>query len=67
MSIDSMVFAIAGVFVLISLALGYFFYPLWFLLTAFVGLNMFQAAFTGFCPMAILLKKLGFKAGPAFK
>ncbi|MCB9987870.1 MAG: DUF2892 domain-containing protein [Rhodospirillales bacterium] len=67
MNIDRMIFAIAGVFILASLALGYFVHEAWFLFTAFVGLNMFQAAFTGFCPLAMILKKLGKEPGCAFK
>ena len=66
MSIDRMVFAFAGFMVLLSLALSYLFTPYWLLLAAFVGINMFQAAFTGFCPLAIVLKKLGIKPGAAF-
>ncbi|MEQ9209216.1 MAG: DUF2892 domain-containing protein, partial [Pseudomonadales bacterium] len=50
MNIDRTVFAFAGLLVCISLALGFFSSPYWFVLTAFVGFNMFQAAFTGFCP-----------------
>ncbi len=65
-NVDRLVFRIAGIFVLASLALGYFVHPAWFLFTAFVGLNMFQASFTGFCPMAMLVKKLGAKPGVAF-
>lgn len=65
-NIDRLVFRIAGIFVLASLALGYFVHPAWFLFTAFVGLNMFQASFTGFCPMAKILKKTGVRAGEAF-
>jgi len=66
MSIDRVVLAFAGAMVLISLALGLLVSPYWFLLTAFVGLNLFQSAFTGFCPLAIILKKLGLAAGAAF-
>ncbi|OGE24803.1 MAG: sulfurtransferase [Candidatus Dadabacteria bacterium RIFCSPHIGHO2_12_FULL_53_21] len=65
-NVDRLVFRIAGIFVLASLGLGYFVHPAWFLFTAFVGLNMFQASFTGFCPMAKILKKMGVKAGEAF-
>ncbi len=65
-NLDRLVFRIAGVFVLASLALGYFVHPAWFLFTAFVGLNMFQASFTGFCPLAKVLKKMGVKTGIAF-
>jgi hypothetical protein len=50
---------IAGSFVLGSLALGHWVSPGWYLLTAFVGLNLFQSAFTNWCPMITLLKKLG--------
>lgn len=66
MSIDRMVFAFAGVMILLSLALSYLFSPWWLLLAAFVGLNMFQSAFTGFCPLALFLKKLGVSPGAAF-
>ena len=52
---------------LASLALGYWVSPYWFLLTAFAGLNMFQAAFTGFCPAAMIFKAIGVRDGPAFK
>jgi len=65
MSIDRVVLAFAGAMVLISLALGLLVNPYWFLLTAFVGLNLFQSAFTGFCPLAIILKKLGLATGAA--
>ena len=67
MNVDRAVFAFAGVVVSLSLALGYFVSPYWFLLTAFAGLNMLQAAFTGFCPAAIVFKKLGAKPGCAFE
>jgi len=66
MSIDRIVLAFAGTMTLLSLALAYLVSPYWLLLAAFVGLNLFQAAFTGFCPLAILLKKLGIKPGAAF-
>jgi hypothetical protein len=67
MSIDNAVLSFAGFMVLLSLALGYFVSPYWLLLTAFAGLNMLQAGFTGFCPAAAIFKKLGLKAGCAFK
>ena len=51
--------AIAGFFVLASLALGYLVSPYWYLFTAFVGLNLFQSAFTDWCPMMTFLRKLG--------
>ena len=50
---------IAGLFVLGSLALGWFVNPLWFLFTAFVGLNLFQSSLTGFCPLERILGKAG--------
>jgi hypothetical protein len=58
MTMDRYLRMIAGAFVLASLALGYWMNPLWFLFTAFVGLNLFQSAFTNWCPMMSLLKKL---------
>jgi Inner membrane protein YgaP-like, transmembrane domain len=66
MSIDRIVLAFAGSMILLSLALSWLFTPWWLLLAAFVGLNMLQSAFTGFCPLAIFLKKLGAKPGAAF-
>ena len=66
MSIDRAVFAFAGIMVLASLALSQLHSPYWLLLTAFVGVNMLQSAFTGFCPAAMLFKRLGLGAGPAF-
>jgi hypothetical protein len=67
MSVDRAVMAFAGSVVLLSLALGWFVSPYWYLLTAFAGLNMIQASFTGFCPAAIVFKKLGLRPGVAFK
>ena len=66
MSIDRAVMAFAGFMVLLSLALGWYISPYWFLLNAFVGLNMIQAAFTRFCPAAMIFKLLGLKPGNAF-
>ena len=66
MSIDRIVLAFAGAMVLISLGLGLLVSPYWYFLTAFVGLNLFQSAFTGFCPLAIILRKLGLAPGAAF-
>ena len=66
MNIDKAVFAFAGCVVLLGLALGWPVNPYWFLLTAFAGLNMLQAAFTGFCPAAMVFKKLGLRGGNAF-
>jgi hypothetical protein len=67
MNIDRFVFAFAGVMILLSLVLGYTVSPYWLLLAAFVGLNMLQAAFTGFCPLAMILRKLGVAPGAAFR
>lgn len=66
MNIDKFVFAFAGSLILISLLLAWMVHPYWYGLTAFVGLNMFQAAFMGFCPLALILKRLGVKPGSAF-
>jgi len=66
MSIDRIVFAFAGTMILLSLALSYLVSSYWLLLAAFVGLNVLQAAFTGFCPLALILKRLGAKPGAAF-
>ncbi|KAF0183321.1 MAG: DUF2892 domain-containing protein [Hyphomonadaceae bacterium] len=67
MTLDRSVMAFAGLVVLASLALAHFVHPNWLWLTAFAGANMFQAAFTGFCPAAMLFKRLGVKPGTAFK
>jgi hypothetical protein len=67
MNIDRAVMAFAGLMILASLALAHFISPWWLLLTAFVGLNLLQASFTGFCPAAMLFGKLGYKTGCAFK
>jgi hypothetical protein len=66
MSIDRAVMAFAGLMILLSLALSQLHSPYWLLFTAFVGLNLLQAAFTGFCPAAMIFKRLGLKAGNAF-
>jgi hypothetical protein len=67
MNIDRAVFAFAGVMVLASVALAHLVSPWWLLLTAFVGLNLLQAAFTGFCPAARLFAAFGLKSGCAFR
>jgi len=59
MSIERYLRLIAGFFVMLSVALGYWVNPAWFLFTAFVGLNLFQSAFTNWCPMMTFLRKLG--------
>jgi hypothetical protein len=66
MNIDKIIFAFAGIVILVSVALGHFHSPYWLFLTAFVGINLLQSAFTGFCPLAIILKKLGKESGNAF-
>lgn len=52
---------IAGVFVLVTTALGYFVHPAWFLFTAFVGVNLVQSAFTRWCPMISILRRAGLR------
>jgi hypothetical protein len=66
MTLDRMVMAFAGLIVLASLALAQLLSLYWLLLTAFVGLNLIQASFTGFCPAAMVFKRLGAKPGNAF-
>jgi hypothetical protein len=59
--------AFAGAMILISLALAQIHHPYWLWFTAFVGLNLLQAAFTGFCPAAMLFKRFGIRPGTAFQ
>jgi hypothetical protein len=66
MSIDKVVLAFAGGVILGSVLLAINVSMSWLWLTAFVGVNLLQSAFTGFCPLAMILKKMGFKAGLAF-
>lgn len=66
MSIDRLVLAFAGVMVLASVALTIFVHPLFVWLTIFVGANLLQSAVTGFCPAAIVFRKLGARSGCAF-
>lgn len=66
MTIDRIVFAVAGAFILSSVLLSQFHSAYWLWITIFVGANLFQSAFTGFCPMAIILKRFGVKSGCAF-
>jgi hypothetical protein len=63
MKMEQAIRAIAGAFILISLALGYLHSPYWHLFTAFVGLNLLQSAFTKWCLMEDILAKLGVKKG----
>ena len=67
MNLDRAVLAFAGVMILASVALAHFVSPLWLWFTAFIGVNMLQASVTGFCPAAIVFRKLGVRAGCAFK
>ena len=66
MSIERIVLAVAGSFVVISAILAATVSPLWLWFTGFVGLNLLQSAFTGFCPLATILKKFGRQPGTAF-
>lgn len=66
MTLDRAVLAFAGSVLLVSLLLTYFVSPYFVWLTAFVGFNLIQSAFTGFCPAAIVFRKLGIKPGSAF-
>jgi hypothetical protein len=66
MNIDRLVMRFAGSFILVSLLLSWLHSPYWLWFTAFVGANLLQASFTGFCPLAMILKLLGFKPGEAF-
>ena len=67
MKIQRIIYLVAGTLVLTGLALGHWVDQRWLLLAAFVGLNLFQTAFTGFCPAAMMFKKLGAKSGVAFR
>ena len=66
MHIDRMVFAISGVLILLCVALSYLFSSRWLIGAAIVGLNMVQAGFTGVCPVAMTLRRLGFKSESVF-
>ena len=66
MTIDRWVIRAASALVLVGLGLGIYLQPNWFWLSAFVGASLLQASFTGFCPMALILKRLGVKSGAAF-
>lgn len=67
MTIDRIVLAFAGAMILVSLLLAHVHHPNWHWLTAFVGANLMQSAFTGFCPLAMILKALGVRPGQAFE
>jgi len=66
MNVDRLVFAVAGSFILLSVILSQVHSPYWLYFTAFVGANLLQSAITGFCPMAVILKKIGVRPGHAF-
>lgn len=66
MNVENLVMAAAGGFVFISVVLSVVYSVYWLIFTGFVGINLFQAAFTGFCPLAIALKKMGVKSGSVF-
>jgi hypothetical protein len=66
MSIDRAVLAFAGLMILLSLLLGLYVSTYWYWFTAFVGANLLQSAFTGFCPLAFVLRRLGVQPGAAF-
>jgi hypothetical protein len=59
MTVDRFLRMFAGFFIVLSVALGHFVSPYWYLLTVFVGLNLFQSAFTNWCPMMTFLRKAG--------
>ena len=65
MNVDRAVLAFAGLMILISVALTWFVSPWGLLLTAFVGVNLIQSSFTGFCPAAMVFRKLGLRTGNA--
>jgi hypothetical protein len=67
MNIDRAVLVFAGLVVLLGVALSLTVHPWWIALSAFAGLNMIQAAFTGFCPAALLFRAMGVRAGTAFR
>ena len=66
MNIDRAVLAFAGLVVLISIVLGQFVSPYWYALTVFAALNLIRSSFSGFCPAAIVFRRLGLKSGNAF-
>jgi Protein of unknown function (DUF2892) len=65
MTIERALRLIAGAFILVSLGLGHWVSPYWYLFTAFVGLNLLQSGFTNWCPMMTFLRKLGVNSQPA--
>jgi len=67
MTLDAAVLRFAGLMVLLGVVLSLYVHPYWIGLSAFAGLNMLQASFTGFCPAALLFKRLGVKPGNVFR
>lgn len=67
MTVDRAVMMFAGFMVLLSLGLGFYVSPYWYLLNAFVGVNLMQASVTGFCPAAMIFRALGVRSGVAFQ
>jgi hypothetical protein len=67
MTIDRIVLAFAGTVILLTIILSQVHSGYWLLFTAFVGANLLQSAFTGFCPLATILKKIGIRSGVAFQ
>lgn len=65
-NLDQWVFRLAGLFILVSTGLSVIHSQHWLWISGFVGLNMLQTSFTGFCPLVLILKKFGVPAGPAF-
>ena len=63
MTVERSLRGVAGLFVLLSVALGWYVNPWFYAFTAFVGLNLFQSAFTNWCPMMAIMKALGMKSG----
>ena len=67
MTIEKIVLLVAGTMVLLSTILSVYHSPVWLYLTGFVGANLIFSGITGFCPMVLILRKLGLKHGPAFR
>ena len=67
MTMDRLILAIAGTFIILSVALSHFHSPYWLYFTLFVGLNLLQSSFTRWCLMVTILSKLGVKKGAAFE
>jgi hypothetical protein len=66
MNVDTLVFRVAGIMVTAGVVLAYTHHIAWLALPLFAGLNMFQASFTGFCPLASIAKRFGMECGNAF-